>query len=367
MKALVICHKDLNLHHDGCKFIYQSQINGESFYYSLIDIDSPKFDSQKHRNAVLVQKKAFSCNYREQAFILKAYKKIESSNEIQYYSIGSEFSGIIVEIGDNVKNLVIGDKVIPNGEYPYTKNPNTRPGLPTNHASTEFEIIDCEKLVTIPDTMPYEVGAAFTIGAQTSYSMIKRLNIRSEMKILITGMTSNTSLFSLNALRNKGATICGIVRNTNHISQLNNLGVDKIFTINGDETSLLDVPEIMNFIISNGKFDIIIDPFADYYFLKVIDLMDIGGKYISCGISNQFFEEKVEINLNEIFGKIIVGNLSIIGNCLGSTENLKDAISDYTNNYLTVILDCIIENNIQSFFEESFTSKSRLGKVVFKY
>lgn len=367
MKSLVVCNKELNLHLEGCKSVHQCKINGQTIHYSLIDVNEPIFNPQDQKNAVLVQKKAFSCNYRELANILFSYNKIVNSDNIQYYSIGSEFSGVVVDIGDNVKNVSIGDRVIPNGEYPHTINLNTRPGLPTNHASAEFEIFDSYKLIAIPDAMSDEVAAAFTIGAQTTYSMVEKLDVRAGCRVLITGISSNTSLFTINALQDKGVEICGIARNRNHVDRLASLGVKNIFIINGNEATLLEIPEIMEYIIKNGKFDFIIDPFADYYFFKVIDLMNICGKYISCGISNQFSQQKTEINSNDIFAKIIMGNLSIFGNCLGTTKNLQTAIFDHSNKKLNVVLDSVIEKDICLFFEKSFISKLRFGKVVFKY
>ena len=43
--------------------------------------------------------------------------------------------------------------------------------LPANHASKEFQIFHKAKLTKIPDSMPDETAASFSIGAQTTYAV----------------------------------------------------------------------------------------------------------------------------------------------------------------------------------------------------
>ena len=48
------------------------------------------------------------------------------------------------------------------------------------------------------------VAASFSIGAQTSSSMIRRCNIKSTDKILVTSSRSNTSMFIIKSLLTEG-------------------------------------------------------------------------------------------------------------------------------------------------------------------
>lgn len=370
MRQLVICTEDFPLCYTSCLDFGNIHLANEHIYYALIERESITLDAEKKPYHVLVQKKAFSCNYRDVGIIVAANTKVKNAssiNNVSYYPIASEFSGVVVSIGKNVTTLKIGDRVIADASYPTTLSMDIAPGLPTNHGSSELELIHERKLIKIPDTMPFEIGAAFTIGAQTTYSMLNKLNIQEGERILITGLPSNTALFALNALKNKNVEVYGLARKNTFEDKLFNLGLKKLFVVNESTENLIEDEHIKNHIKQYGKFNCIIDPFSDSYLFKVLDTIAIEGRYITCGIANQFHIDKTHISLNRELAKIITNNITIYGNCLGKTEHLIKALNDFSNGQLEVQIDKIISNDVQKFMNRSFLSKEKFGKVVFKY
>lgn len=368
MRSLVICPKDFHLLYDACIASGTSELHGQPIHFALIERPDPLFDPRAQPDHVLVRKHAFSCNYRDIAYMILAQQKInESGDEIKFRAIGSEFCGTVIEVGNNITHLRKGDRVIPDACYP-SANQGVLAGLPTNCASNELEIFHAGKLMRIPDIMTDEVGAAFTIGAQTAYSMIDRLQISSNGRILITGINSSTSLFVLNMLIGLGfKDISGICRNSRSIPQLKALGLNNIFLVPPDsDNSLINIPEVREDVIHHGRFDYVIDPFADTNLLKCLSVIAMGGKYIYCGLSDQVKFSEQLINSNH-FLNILTANISIIGNCLGSSAQLEKPIALFEAQKLPVVLDEVIENDIVRFFDRSFTDRNRFGKVVFKY
>lgn len=368
MRQLIICTKDFIDNYDRIISHGNILLNEDLTYYALIEKDDIAFDPEVHKHAVLVKKYAFSCNYREMGIIKLVNTKIKNRNDLSYYVIGSEFSGVVMAVGTNVTTLKIGDRVLCDGSYPFAKDEGAQPGLPTNHASSELEVIHEAKLAVMPANMDFATGAAFTIGAQTVYSMIEKLAVKQHDSILITGIKSNTSLFAINALKNLQVEIFGLSRSPVDENYFRNMGVKQIF-YNSDETpeSLITDKEILQHMIQNGKFDCVIDPFGDHYLLKVLDLIAINGKYITCGMSNQTVPKTTPVDLSNQIGKIVLGNISIIGNCLGSTQKLNDALMSYAQNELDVVIDSVIKSDAQAFMNKSFLSKEKLGKVIFSY
>ncbi len=368
MRSLVVCSSNFENYYSKCIFNGSLSLDGHIINYPLIESEDPHFDPELYPNHVLLKKTAFSCNYREIASMLNAYSKISMlKNEIKYYAIGSEFVATVIGVGKNVKNLKLMDRVIPNGEYPFTNSPDITPGLPTNHASREIEILPAEKLFKIPDLLEDNVASAFTIGAQTTYSMIDKLDIKTGKKVLITGISSNTSLFALNALKNMNVSVFGTSRDPRHRKKLLDIGLDDFFVLTESVDNILENPEINKFVAHNGGFDYIIDPFADVHLFKILEVMNMGAKYISCGVAEQFRIKNELVQINLIFARIIQNNLSILGNCLGTTENLSRAVEDYITGRLQVVIDSVFKGDIKGFIERSFLSKERLGKVVFRY
>ncbi len=370
MRELAIVPKHFTLEKDSCIKRSLGIVHDTEIDYALIETGYPHFDPEIQKDYVLVQKKAFSCNYRDIALMMMMENQFKNDNTPKKtpYAFGSEFSGEVIATGKNVQTLVAGDRVIGDGNYPYAPMPGIPVGLATNQGSKEFEVIHAMKLIKMPASMSFETGAAFSIGAQTSYAMIERLNIIPGKNILITGATSNTALFAINALQNKNVKICALVRNEESKALLQaTQTVNAIFITDSTQSNIADNKEVRQYMSVNGLFDYILDPFSDSYLYRVIDLININGKYITCGISNQFKAENREIPVNIFLAKIISKNISVMGNCLGTTRHLQQALDDYDTGNLRIIIGEIITDNIINFFEKTFLSRRCLGKVVFKY
>jgi D-arabinose 1-dehydrogenase-like Zn-dependent alcohol dehydrogenase len=64
----------------------------------------------------------------------------------------------------------------------------------------------------------------------------------------------------------------------------------------------------------------------------------------------------------------MIYNLSIIGNCIGLTSDLEQAIADYAQGNLPVAIDSVYTGkDIAPFFDRMYNSRDRFGKVVYSY
>jgi hypothetical protein len=98
-----------------------------------------------------------------------------------------------------------------------------------------------------------------------------------------------------------------------------------------------------------------------------------GGRYITCGFaglkpSNGEPEPHTEVTTTEALEFAVFRNLQFIGNCLGSTEDLKNAIQDFTEGSYNVIVDSVHRGDqIASFFNRTYSARDRFGKVVYVF
>ncbi|MEL6928501.1 MAG: zinc-binding alcohol dehydrogenase family protein [Cyanobacteria bacterium J06600_6] len=353
--------------------IQSLDIEGVKVNFGLIHTQNPEFDRHAPENEqmVLVKTKAFSCNYRDKSIILSmATRNLNKS----FYVVGSEFVGEVVEIGAGVTEFQLGDRVIGDGCYPHTKAEGVRPGLPTNNGSKEYQKFHQAKLIKIPPEMPDEVAAAFQIGGQTSYSMIRKLKIQPGENVLVTAAKSNTSLFVINALKQHNVNVYALTTSMQFADQLQQMGVKELIQIDPQQDSILSNQRIVEICQATGGFDCVIDPFFDLYLGKVIKAIAKEGRYITCGLYNQYSQfTNQEFNyygshMAEILSYALLNNIQIIGNCIGYTEDLKAAINDYQQGKLNVVVDSIFDaNNIKDFFEKTYNNKQRFGKVICQY
>ena len=367
MKTTAICSTSLKKIKPENSY-FNISICGENFTIGILDNVEQPSHNQLIDDSILVKIKAFSCNYRDKSLILQFNQtcKIQSKDHKYFFSpFGSEFVAEVINVGKDVKKIKIGDRIIPDGSYPNKKNGGIG-GIPTNYASQRMQCFKENQVVKIPDTMPDEVAASFTIASQTVYGMIRRLELNQKSNVLVTAATSNTSLAAIKVLCNRGINTYAISTNQNFEKQLYDLGIHQLIPY-----STLEKRTIKEYI--NGvEFDAIIDPFIDIYLAQIINCMKFNGKYIYCGYYNQnsFFEQLKNKNNDylKVFSHCLINNISIVGNCLGIEDDLQNAMDDYVNGKYDIIVDSIYTgNDIVPFIEKTFHDTPRFGKVVYKY
>lgn len=353
-------------------------LGGYSIGCALLETSSPEFDTSDPKNddAVLIQKIAFSCNYRDRSlllnFVINANKyATENSDDFLYACIGSDFVAKVLAIGKNVNHLATDDLVIPNAAYPYIANSTAMPGIPTNEASARLQILHNQKLVKIPKNMSIQDAASFTIGAQTAYSIVRNAKINDNKRILVTSGRSNTSLFVLNAIKDK-TNLYVLSSSKSDRRKFEDMGVNNLIDVDYAKTNLIENTGDMQAILrACGGFDVIIDPFIDTHLKFLVSFLNFDSIYITCGLYNQFFLPNEIFSVTDqmrIFSTLIQLNASIKGNCLGYSDDLLAALKDYESGEYNTIIDSIhTGHNVSSFFDRTYNSENRWGRVVYIY
>jgi NADPH:quinone reductase-like Zn-dependent oxidoreductase len=376
MRSLAIANNDFVLRMLPHESVEQFELEGVSLVCALLQTASPEFDgtAQENRARVLVRKRAFSCNYRDKGIIFATLKGGQGYAKYAYLTIGSEFSGEVVAVGADVTEFSPGDRVMGDNHYigGYQTAAGVREGVPTNAASSEFEIFHQAKLIQIPPDMSYEVAAAFSLGAQTVYSMVRKLDPVAGKNILVAAAKSNTSLFAISALRARGANVYATSTSDRFEEQLRALGVKELFVVDTAQ-GLTKQDRLKEVARDVGGFDGAIDPFYDLHLGSFVRLLAAGKRYVTCGLAGQYptpgqqFPHEVP-DLRQAIWDAVLKNIQIVGNCLGTTDDLQHAIAAYMAGDFSVVVDSVhYGKHPLEFLQRSFTDRDRFGKVVFSY
>lgn len=332
---------------------------------ALVHVPDTEFDekNENYDHLVLVQKKGFSLNYRDLGIIENAWNNLKNSEQDTYYPIGSEFCGVILQVGKLVDNLKIGDKVIANCSYPAAPY-NAPPGIPSNHGSKELEIFHKGKLIKIPDNIPIEQASGMSIGVQTTMSMIRKAALEDGQNVLVTSISSNTSLILLNFLRDKNCNIYGL--------SYSGKGTEKVKELFPFVKQIFNFKE--NNIPENLFFDAVFDPFADTHIVALQPNLNFEARYVTCGMFNQSSEKILSktsyTNLPSLISSLITKNIQLKANCLGTTEDLEQGLKILSKNGSNNFhIDEIFNDDdaIESFLNKSFLKTNKIGKVIFLY
>ena len=76
--------------------------------------------------------------------------------------------------------------------------------------------------------MPDDIAAGFSIGGQTTYGMIRRLDLHEGDAVLVTAAKSNTSLIAIAALKNQPVEVYGLSTSDRHANDLAALGLREL-------------------------------------------------------------------------------------------------------------------------------------------
>lgn len=381
MRCLAICSQEMKTLRPQDRSIETITLDGVPVTVGLITLADPPFDrgAAENRQNVLVKVKAFSCNYRDKTLIFMGLSKLTPS---AFYVLGSEFVGEVMGTGPEVSMLKVGDRVIGDNHFvggnknranPSAGAPAVHDGVPTNHASKEYQIFHEKQVIKIPDLLPDEVAAAFSIGAQTTYSMIRKAKVEAGIHTLVTAAKSNTSLFIINALKKYGVDVYATSTSMRFEKELKELGVRELVLVGPEIDVFARHGRLKEIAVENEGMDCVFDPFSDLHLKKAISIMASQGRYLTCGVCEQYhgligknvpYDGLSRVELMQLITK----NLLIMGNCLGTTQDLEAALNDYAAGTLRVVVDSVFQGDqVGPFFERTYNSKDKFGKVVYRY
>ncbi len=352
------------------------ELDGRSIPAAFLDVPEPAFDpAGEHRASVLVRTLAFSCNYRDGALIHAAH---DEAGPGSYYVVGSELAGVVEAVGADVTAVQEGDRVIADCSYgPRTPRPW---GIPTNHASRERQVLPATKVFPVPAGMPAAEAAAFAIGGQTAAAMARRAQVGPEDQVLVTSGRSNTSLFCIGVLAALGCDVSVLTTSPGLEAQLLQRGASRVFVTPRKITQPGQLAELGAYAQSCGGFTAALDPFVDVHAAVLLPLLAMEGRLVTCGARRGAVREPGESpgmssrRLEDALSPLIVKQLSIIGNCLGTSRDLATALEWWAQDRLPVPLDTVTGGGTpsdadaaQTFLSRTFTSADRFGKVVHVY
>ena len=144
--------------------------------------------------------------------------------------LGWDLSGVVAEVGKNVTEYQVGDKVFG--------------GVPSAHAANngtygEFAVADQTKIAHMPEGPSFDQAAALPIGGMTAYKAIaENLAVQPGQKVLIQGGAGGVGLIAVQIAKNIGAYVAATA-SPSHTKLLEDLGVDQVIDYN--TTSAADI------------------------------------------------------------------------------------------------------------------------------
>jgi len=278
--------------------------------------------------------------------------------------LGHEPSGVVSRIGEDVKRVKPGDRVIPNifftcGECYYCRtNRETLCqnfkglGVGTNGGYAEYFKAQARNLFKLPDNIGFEEGSVIADAVVTAvHAVRRRAQVKSDDLVLINGI-GGVGQSVIQVSRKTGAKTVALGRNQPRLDVAKRLGAD--YVVNSRERDVID---FVKDLTSGSGVDIVIDNVGTRESVaQGISLVRPGGRVVMVGET----DETIPISTFQLCTK----EYEIIGSRSGGRQDTVEAIELVEEGTVTpFISDKFPLERINEAFER-VKSGNVLGRAV---
>lgn len=265
------------------------------------------------------------------------------------FSPGGEAAGVVSSVGDKVKHLKVGDRVM---------------GLTGYGSFAEKIAADAMRVLPMPDDMDYITASGFSMTYGTSMHALKqRGDLQPGETLLVLGASGGVGLAAVEIGKAMGARVIAAASTAEKLEVAKQAGADDL--INYSEVSLKDAVKEL----TNGKgADVIYDPVGGDLFDEAVRSINWKGRLLVVGFASGRIPE-FPVNLALLKGS------SIVGVFWGSfaarepqvnLENFKQLFTWHTEGKLKPLVSKTYELNEYEDALNILSSRQAVGKVVVK-
>ena len=278
--------------------------------------------------------------------------------------LGSDASGVVIEVGQKINDYSIGDNVIiqpgtfdkncnivKKGKENYSNSYGIL-GETQDGVQTEYILLDPINIYKKPNHLSFEEAACMPLVFMTAYQMlIERALLLPEEIVLIYGGTSGVGMAAIQIAKDIGAKVITTVGSSNKKKFVENLGADYILDHN-DKGLAKKIKDI-----SSKGIDVIFEHIGDLTWKQSLKVLGIGGRIITCGATTG---SSVKIDLKHLFIK----QQTIMGSTKGRLGTFKNVVEKINNkNYIPFIDDVYKFHNIKNAHLR-MENREHFGKIV---
>ena len=204
---------------------------------------------------VLIEVKAAAINPIDKVIILgylKGMIPIPMPSTLAY-----DVSGIVVEIGADVKGFEIGDAV-------YSRVPQEQMGT-----LTQFVAVDSTVVAKKPENVSFEEAASIPLAGLTAFQCLEHVGIKANDKVLIHAGSGGVGSFAIQYVKSKGAYVY-TTTSTENVEWVKALGADRVIDYKKEDYKN---------IVTDA--DSVFDTLGKEYSTDAFGVIKTGGKVVS--------------------------------------------------------------------------------------
>ncbi|MBT5956311.1 MAG: zinc-binding dehydrogenase [Candidatus Marinimicrobia bacterium] len=279
--------------------------------------------------------------------------------------MGSDASGIIVEVGQDVEGWKVGDEVVVQpgtccGECEFCSigKENYCPhygilGETANGVQAEIVVLSPKNLYYKAAHLSFEEAASMPLVFMTAYQMlITRAQLQSNETILVYGGSSGVGSAAIQIAKDRGATVIATVGSDEKSKHALKMGADYIVNHYED-----DWQKSVKSIVGKQGVNVIFEHVGPATWPYSMRLLGKGGRVVTCGATTG---PKVNIDLTHLFMK----QQTILGSTMSDISTYKAVMDKINSGVFTPFVDKVFSfDDIQSAHER-IENGDHIGKIV---
>ena len=243
-------------------------------------------DPQPQPGEVIIDMQAAGVNFPD---VLIIQNKYQFKPDLPF-SPGAELAGTVSAVGDGVTNCKVGDRVI---------------GSCGHGAFAEKVRVPARKVIQIPDGVPFDTAAAFTLTYGTSYhALADRAALKAGETLLVLGGAGGVGLAAIEIGKALGATVIAGASTDEKLAVCKEHGADKLFNYGGLEGKALRAA--LKEVAGDDAPDVIYDPVGADMAEPMFRSIAWRGRYLVVGFAGGTIPA-IPLNLALLKGASIVG------------------------------------------------------------
>jgi NADPH:quinone reductase-like Zn-dependent oxidoreductase len=240
---------------------------------------------------------------------------------------GADVAGEIAELGENVSDWQVGQRVVVDPGVSLVEDEYTRRGedsvSPGYHilgehrrgGAAEYLTVPASNLAAIPDNIDYPEAAAPLLVGLTAWRMLMhQAGLRAGESVLVVGAGGGVNSLAIQIARLAGAAVYVVAGNPEKSERARQLGADVVL-----DRSQVDWGKEIFKLTSRRGVDVVVDNVGQATITTSMQAVARGGRIVIVGNTSG---PQAEIDIRYIFGK----QISLIGSTMGSHQDFHDVL-----------------------------------------
>ena len=281
--------------------------------------------------------------------------------------LGSDISGVVVEVGEGVSRVSPGQDVIlqpglscgPCRRCQEGRDRECREykilGYQVDGGYTERLNVPAENILPKPKSLSFEEAASVPLVFLTAWHMlVGRAQIRPGEDVLVLAAGSGVGIAAVQVAKLWGARVLATASTEEKLERARELGADEL--INYKEK---DFSQEVRRLTDNKGVDVVVEHIGSDTFQKSLRSLARGGRLVTVGATSG---PNVDLDLRYVFSR----HLSILGSYMGGKSELAELLPFFDAGKLRPVVDRIFPLEEATDAHRRMENRGLFGKLVLR-